>query len=377
MEQGSVNKVIPLVRPFNSPEIERSVLEVLRSGRISSGPVVEDFERKMATYLGVKHVVAANSGTAALHLAFLACGIGSGAEVVTTPFSFFASTSTILQTAAKPIFADINPSTYNINPAHVRKSLTERSVAIEPVHLYGQPCEMDELLEIASDHDLFVIEDAAQAIGAEYKGRKAGTLGDVGCFSTYVSKNLHTGEGGFLATDNEEIAEKARVLGSHGQIGKYNHVMFGFNYRMNEIEAAIGREQIPLLDGFNETRRKNASLLRDQLKGVQGIVTPLEIPDVKHVYHQFTVRITKPGGRETRDSIIATLRGEGIEADVHYPTIIPLQPVCRNKVAYGEGQCSEAELASDTVISLPISPTVSSADLEREATTLARAVMLT
>src|SRR5713101_1025974 len=237
-----MNKAIPLVRPFNSPEIERSVLEVLRSGRIASGPVVEDFERKMAAYLGVKYVVAANSGTAALHLSFLACGIGSGGEVVTTPFSFFASTSTILQTAAKPIFADINPLTYNISPDQVMKSITERSVAIEPVHLYGQPCEMDELIEIASEHDLYVIEDAAQAIGAEYKGKKAGTLGDVGCFSTYVSKNLHTGEGGFLATDNEEIAEKARVLGSHGQIGKYNHVMFGFNYRMNEIEAAIGRE---------------------------------------------------------------------------------------------------------------------------------------
>jgi dTDP-4-amino-4,6-dideoxygalactose transaminase len=373
----SVNKVIPLVRPFNSPEIERSVLEVLRSGRIASGPVVEDFERKMASYLGVKHVVAANTGTAALHLAFLACGIGSGAEVVTTPFSFFASTSVILQTGAKPIFADINPSTYNISPANVKKSITERTRAIEPVHLYGQPCEMDELLETASEHDLYVIEDAAQAIGAEYKGRKAGSLGDVGCFSTYVSKNLHTGEGGFLATDNEEIAEKARVLGSHGQIGKYNHVMLGFNYRMNEIEAAIGREQIPLLDGFNETRRKNASLLRDELKGVQGIVTPTEIPDVKHVYHQFTVRVTKPGGRETRDSIVAALRGEGIEADVHYPTIIPLQPVSRGKVAYAEGQCSEAELAAQTVISLPISPVVSSADLEREARTLSRAVMLT
>ncbi len=371
-----MNKAIPLVRPFNSPEIEKAVLEVLRSGRIASGPVVEDFERKIATYLGVKHVVAASTGTAALHLAFLACGIGSGSEVVTTPFSFFASTSTILQTGAKPIFADINPLTYNINPAHVKKSITERTRALEPVHLYGQPCEMDELLEIARDHDIYVIEDAAQAIGAEYKGKKAGTLGDVGCFSTYVSKNLHTGEGGFLATDNEEIAEKARVLGSHGQIGKYNHVMFGFNYRMTEIEAAIGREQIPLLDGFNETRRKNASLLCDQLDGVQGIVTPTEIPDVKHAYHQFTIRVTKPGRRETRDSVVAALRGEGIEADVHYPTIIPLQPVCRNKVAYTEGQCSEAELASQTVISLPISPVVSSADLAREATTLARAVML-
>ncbi len=372
-----MNKAIPLVRPFNSPEIERSVVEVLRSGRIASGPVVEDFERKMATYLGVKHVVAANSGTAALHIAFLACGIGPEAEVVTTPFSFFASTSTILQTGAMPIFADINPSTYNIGPEHIKKNLTEKTMAIEPVHLYGQPCVMDEILEIAREHDLYVIEDAAQAIGAEYKGRKAGTLGDVGCFSTYVSKNLHTGEGGFLATDNDEIAEKARVLGSHGQIGKYNHVMFGFNYRMNEIEAAIGREQIPLLDGFNETRRKNASLLRDQLKGVQGIVTPTESPDVKHVYHQFTVRVTKPGGRQARDSIVAALRGEGIEADVHYPTIIPLQPACRNKIAYTEGQCAKAELASQTVISLPISPIVSSADLEREATTLARAVMLT
>lgn len=235
---------------------------------------------------------------------------------------------------------------------------------------------MDELLEIAHQLDLYLIEDAAQAIGAEYKGKKAGTLGDVGCFSTYVSKNLHTGEGGFLATNNEEIAEKARVLRSQGQLGKYNHIMIGFNYRMNEIEAAIGREQIPLLDGFNQTRRKNAALLRDQLQGVQGLVTPSELPDVKHVYHQFTIRITKPGGRETRDKIITSLRGEGIEADVHYPTIIPLQPVCKNKVAYIQGQCSESELASDTVISLPISPTVSSSDLEREATTLARAVML-
>lgn len=371
-----MNKVIPLVRPFNSPEIERSVLEVLRSGRIVSGPVVEDFEKKMATYLGVKHVVAVNSGTAALHLALLACGIGVGDEVVTTPFSFFASTSMILHAGAKPIFADINPQTYNISPRKVGQAITDRSVAIEPVHLYGQPCEMDELLEIAHQLDLYLIEDAAQAIGAEYKGKKAGTLGDVGCFSTYVSKNLHTGEGGFLATNNEEIAEKARVLRSQGQLGKYNHIMIGFNYRMNEIEAAIGREQIPLLDGFNQTRRKNAALLRDQLQGVQGLVTPSELPDVKHVYHQFTIRITKPGGRETRDKIITSLRGEGIEADVHYPTIIPLQPVCKNKVAYIQGQCSESELASDTVISLPISPTVSSSDLEREATTLARAVML-
>ncbi len=371
-----MNKVIPLVRPFNSPEIERAVLEVLRSGRLVSGPVVEDLEKKMGAYLGVKHIVAVNSGTAALHLAFLACGIGPGDEVVTTPFSFFASTGMILHSGAKPVFADINPQSYNINPEEVKKKITEKTVAIEPVHLYGQPCEMDELLEIAREHDLHMIEDAAQAIGAEYKGRKAGTLGDVGCFSTYVSKNLHTAEGGFLATNNEEIAEKARVLRSQGQMGKYNHVMLGFNYRMNEVEAAIGREQIPLLDGFNEARRKNASLLRDHLTGVSGVIAPYELPSMKHVYHQFTVRITKPGGRETRDRVILTLRGEGVEAEVHYPSIIPLQPACKGNVPYAEGECPEAELASDTVISLPISPIVSSPDIEREASTLAKAVML-
>ncbi len=371
-----MNKAIPLVRPFNSPEIERAVLEVLRSGRIVSGQIVEDFERKMATYLGVKHVVAVNSGTAALHLAFIACGIGAGDEVVTSPFSFFASTSMIIHSGAKPAFADIDPRTCNINPEEVRKKIGEKTTAIEPVHLYGQPCEMDALLEMAKDRDLFVIEDAAQAIGAEYKGKKAGTIGDVGCFSTYVSKNLHTGEGGFLATENEEIAEKARALRSQGQMGKYNHVMLGFNYRMNEIEAAIGREQIALIDGFNETRRRNASALRDNLKGVTGIELPFELPDVKHVYHQFTIRVTKRGGRSTRDKLVATLRAEGVEADVHYPTIIPLQPVCSDYLKYTQGECAEAEKASDAVISLPISPAVSSEDLEREASTLARAVML-
>ncbi len=268
-------RMIPIAKPIIADDEIDEVVKVLRSGFIAQGPKVAEFEEKFAEYIGVKHAVAVSSGTTALHLALLAAGIGPNDEVITTPFTFAATGNSVLHVGAKPVFIDIDNKTYNLNPENIENVITDKTKAVMPVHLYGQPAEMDSIKQIAEDHDLIVIEDAAQAHGAVYKGKKAGSLGDMGCFSFYPTKNMTTSEGGIITTENEEMAEKARVLRSHGESERYTHVVLGYNFRMTDIAAAIGIVQLKKLDKFNEKRIENAKYLTERIDKINGIDCPI------------------------------------------------------------------------------------------------------
>lgn len=367
---------ISMARPYHSKEIEDAVISVIRSQRLVCGPVVASFENELASYLGANHVVAVSSGTAALHLAFMAYDLKPGDEVITTAFSFASSTNAILYCGAKPVFADIDPRTYNISPASIEALVTSRTVGIEPVHLYGQPAEMDEIRRIASKYGLWIVEDAAQAIGAQYKGEKIGgsRSGTAACFSTYCTKNLHTMEGGFIAVENDRMAERLKMIRNIGQNGKYNHVHFGFNYRMTEVQAAIGRAQIPILDKLTAKRQENASRLTRMLQGLPGLVTPYSPPYVKHVYHQYTILVDPDEAGFTRDDLSRELAAAGIETSVHYPTPIYLQPYFKQAVSgilgqehlddYRKGVCPVTEKVSNMILSLPVHPGLSRSDIE-------------
>src|SRR3989441_4974254 len=250
--------MIPIARPILGEEELAAVREVLASGMLAQGPKVKAFEATFARDLGRKHGIAVANGTAALHIALLAHTIGNGAEVIIPPLTFFATASTVLLCGAKPAFVDVDGSQYNLDPAKVASSINRKTSAIMPVHLYGQTTEMEQIVDSAKEHGIPVIEDAAQAAGAEYHGKKAGNLGDTACFSFYATKNMTTGEGGMIVTDDDQVAERARLLRHHGQPAKYEHVLVGFNYRMTEIAAAIGLAQLAKLDGWVKQRRANA-----------------------------------------------------------------------------------------------------------------------
>ncbi len=356
--------MIPIAKPIISDEEIEEVTKVLRSGFIAQGPKVAEFEEKFAKYIGVKHAVATSSGTTALHLALLAAGIGPGDEVITTPFTFAATGNAIIYVGAKPVFVDIDSDTYNINPKMIDEAVTDKTKAIMPVHLYGQPAEMDLINSSAKDHELLVIEDAAQAHGATYKGNKTGSLGDVGCFSFYPTKNMTTSEGGIITTDNEEIAEKSRVLRAHGESERYTHVVLGYNFRMTDVAAAIGIVQLKKLDKFNEKRITNAKYLTEHINEINGIKAPYVASNVKHVFHQFTIRVE----RSKRDELMRFLNNRGIGTGIHYP-----KPIYEQKVYQELGfraSCPEAELASSEVISLPVHPSLEEIDLIKIVSTL-------
>src|SRR2546426_8300353 len=282
--------MIPIARPILGEEELAAVREVLASGMLAHGPRVEAFEKAFAKNLGRKHAIAVTNGTAALHVALLAHSIGPGQEVVIPPLTFFATASTVLLCGAKPVFVDIDRSSYNMDPAKVASVITRKTAAVMPVHLYGQTAEMDPILAAARDRGIPVIEDAAQAAGAEYHGKKAGNLGDTACFSFYATKNMTTGEGGLIVTDDDRIAEKARLLRDPGQPAKYEHVLVGFNYRMTEIAAAIGLAQLAKLDSWVKQRRANARALSKGLDGIEGLVPPSEGNWMVHSYYQYIVR---------------------------------------------------------------------------------------
>ncbi len=366
---------VPMAKPYHSRAIEEAVLTVLRSGMLIQGRVVEDFEARLAAYLGCKHVVAVSSGTAALHLAFLALGVKPGDEVITTPFSFAATANAIAFCGATPVFADIDPRTFNLDPASVEERITARTVGVEPVHLYGQPAEMDAILAVARKHGLFVVEDAAQAIGAEYRGRKIGTIGDATCFSTYSTKNLHTMEGGLVATDNDEVAARVRRLRNVGQDGKYYHTMIGYNYRMTEVAAAIGREQVRLIDEFTRIRRANAAYLTEAISSmrVAGVTPPYVLPHVTHVFHQYTVLLDPEEAGRSREDVAAAMRAAGVETGVHYPRPIYAQP-CYASTMRAIPACPVTERTYQRVLSLPVHSGLSHDDLEHVASALGRAV---
>lgn len=332
-------------------ELTSAIEGVLRSGQFIMGPNVKAFEEEAAAYLGVRHAVGVNSGTDALVIALQAAGVGEGDEVITTPFTFFATAEGVSRLGATPVFVDIDPLTFNIDPGLIEAAVTPRTKAILPVHLYGQAADMDPIMEVAKKYGLKVIEDTAQAFGGEYKGKKLGTIGDAGCFSFFPSKNLGAfGDGGLIATDDDEIAERARMLRVHGAKKKYYNEVIGYNSRLDALQAAILRVKLPYIDGWNEGRRRAAQRYNELLEDIPGIITPYEAPYAKHVYHQYTVRVMN--GR--RDQVKEHLQQQGISTMVYYPVPVHKLPVyAQNAVTL-----PEAEKAAGEVLSLPVWPEI-------------------
>lgn len=357
--------MIPMARPLIGDAEIKAVIDVLRSGQLAQGSVVEEFENQFACVCGVQHAVATTSGTTALHLAFLAHGIGPGDEVITTPFSFIASANAALYVGARPVFADIDPETFNIDPDDIERRITPQTKAIVPVHLYGNPADLDRLLDIATRHNLILIEDACQAHGATWHGQPVGSFG-TGCFSFYPTKNVTSGEGGIITTNDAELAERARLLRSHGMPRRYHHDSLGYNFRLSNIHAAIGLTQLERLQEWTEKRQANAAVLRDLLEGL-GIGFQSIDPDAMHVYHQFTVRIP-----ENRDEVAMRLRERGIGCEVYYPIPIHRQNLYRD-LGYTD-QLPEAEKAACEVLSLPVHPSLERHELAAIALAVSDAI---
>ena len=352
--------MIPIAKPLLGAEELAAVKEVLESGRLVQGPRVEAFEKAFAAYLGRKHAIAVATGTAALQVAILAHGIGKGQEVVIPPLTFFASASTVLQAGAKPVFADVDRSSYNLDPAQLPAAMSRKTAAIMPVHLYGQTADMAPILEAAKEHDALVIEDACQAHGAEYHGKKAGNLGDTACFSFYATKNMTTGEGGMVVTDRDDVAEKARLLRDHGQTSKYQHASLGYNLRMTEMAAAIGLVQLRKLEGWVRTRRANAQALTKGLEGIEGLVPPSEGNWMVHAYYQYIVR-AEPSFPLSRDEIVQTLSDDGVGSRGSYP-----MPLYKQKALVDlrlRGRCPVAEDVVPRLFELPVHPSVTPEDV--------------
>jgi perosamine synthetase len=347
--------MINIAKPQMGPEEKQAVLEVLDSGIIAQGPRVKAFEEAFAAMCGVKHAIATSSGTTALHVSLLAHKIGPGDEVITSPFTFIASANSVIYTGARPVFVDIDPTTFNMNPDLVEAAITPHTRAILPVHLFGLSCDMDPIMAIARKYDLVVIEDACQSHGATYKGRRVGSFG-TGTFSFYPTKNITSAEGGMITTDDDQVAEECRVIRQHGMRRRYYHDELGFNFRMTDVHAAIGLAQLKKLEYFNRTRQENARFLSTNLKGV---VVPQVPQGREHVYHQYTIRV--PNGR--RDALRTYLQEHGVGSEVYYPVPVHQQTYYTQELGY-QVSLPESERAAVEVLSLPIHPALSHADLE-------------
>ena len=347
--------MIPIAKPLLGAEEVEAVTNTIMSGIIAEGPRVADFEQAFADYISVEHAIAVNSGTAALHTTLLAHGICEGGEVITTPFTFIATSNSILFTGARPVFADIDDDTFNINPNAIMEKITQKTKAILPVHLFGHPAEMNAIMEIAEDHNLAVIEDACQAHGAVYGGKKAGSFG-TGTFSFYPTKNMTTSEGGMITTNDKEIADRARMIRSHGSRQRYVHEMLGYNFRMTDISASIGLVQLKKLDEFTKKRQSNAEYLSRGLKGIDGITVPIVRHKCEHVFHQYTIRA------KDRDELVKTLNEKGVGTGIYYPVPTHKQPFYQ-ELGYNDSM-PKCEKAASEVISLPVHPSVTQNELD-------------
>jgi len=357
LQERTESRAILIARPEIGEEESSAVLNVLASGQLAQGQRVASFERRFADLCEVDHAVATSSGTAALHLALLAHDIGPGDEVITTPFSFAATANVIRMVGATPVFVDIEPDTYNLDPELVETAVTSRTRAILPVHLYGNPCDMEALSSIADRHRLAIIEDACQAHLALVRGRPVGSFG-TGCFSFYGTKNMTMGEGGIVTTEDPAVAERIRLLRNHGQSERYRHVILGYNLRLTEMQAAMGLAQIDKLLGFTERRIANAGFLTDRIGA--RVQTPVARAGHRHVFHQYTIRVP-----QRRDAWASRLAARGIGTAVHYPVPIHLQPAYRER-AY-QVSMPVAEVAAGEVLSLPVHPGLTTRDLNRIA----------
>lgn len=348
-------------------ELQSEALRVIRSGRFVLGPDVEAFEHDIATYLCVRHAIGLNSGTDALVIGLRALGVGPGDEVITTPFTFFATAEAISLIGATPVFVDIEADSFNLDPALIEAAVTNRTRAIIPVHLFGRPAEMDQISAVATRHDLCVLEDAAQSIGARCGSRMTGAHGDAGTFSFYPTKNLGAfGDGGMLVTSDDRVAGTARKLRNHGELGRYRNEMLGYNSRLDALQAALLRVKLRHLDAFNAGRRAAATRYGELLAGIDGITTP-PVTD-GHVFHQYTIRVH--GGR--RDVVRELLDAAGVGTMVYYPVPCHRLPVYAEE--YDDLTLPVAEAAADEVLSLPIWPSIEAAVQERVAGALKEAV---
>jgi len=335
-------------------DIDTAIQSVLDSTQFILGPNVTELEKEIAAYHGVPHAIGIASGTDALLLSLRACGIGAGDEVITTPFTFIATAEVISLLSATPVFADIRPETFNIDPDKIEEKITKKTKAVIPVHLYGHPADMDPIIKIARKYNIKVIEDCAQAFGATYNGKKVGTIGDFGCFSFFPSKNLAGyGDGGIIITRNENLAKVIRLLRNHGSAVKYHHSILGYNSRLDEIQAAIVRVKMKKIEEFNNRRRINADLYRTFIKR-NDVSFPIEMPDCKHIYHQFTIR------SKNRDSIMDTLKSNNISSAIYYPVPLHKQEVFVLQNISGNNLIN-SEICAGEVLSLPMFP-----ELEKE-----------
>jgi dTDP-4-amino-4,6-dideoxygalactose transaminase len=350
-------------------ELDRAIKDVIDSNAFAGGPFVERFEEKFAAYCGCQYAVGVGSGTEALWLGLLACGIGEGDEVITVPSTFMATAEAITYSGARPVFVDVDERTYTMDPAGLEGAVSSRTKAIIPVHLFGQPADMDSILPFARERGLAVIEDACQAHGAEYKRRKVGSIGDVGCFSFYPGKNLGAfGEAGAIVTNSFELQEKLRILRDHGQVRKYHHTMVGWNCRMDGIQAAILTVKLPYLERGNLLRRAHAMQYNEAFAGLEEIITPpLEASYARHVYHIYAIRAHE------RDQVMWVLKEKGIECGVHYPVPVHLQKAYAN-LGYGKGSFPISERIAKEFVSLPMFPELTEAQIESVALCLEEAV---
>ncbi len=339
-------------------EIDAAILKVIDKADFIMGENTRELEKEFAKFCDVKYGVATSSGTTALHLALIACGIKAGDEVITAPNTFIATTEVISHVGARVVFVDIDESSYTIDVSKIERVVTKKTKAIIPVHLYGQPADMDPIVEIAQKYGLQVIEDGAQAHGAEYKGRRVGSIGDAACFSFYPGKNLGAyGDAGMVVTNDEQIAETAKLLSNHGRKEKYSHLVEGYNYRMAEIQAAVLRVKLRHLEDWTEKRRRNAGLYNELLKGT-NIILPKEKEYAKHVYHLYVVRSPE------RNKIETTLKENDIATGIHYPIPLHLQEAY-NYLQYKKGDFPIAEKCSNEILSLPMFPELTKEQIQR------------
>jgi perosamine synthetase len=347
---------IPLVKVYMDDDIKKAVLEVLDSGWFILQEKTREFEEKFARFCGVKNAVCVASGTAAIFLTLRALDIKQGDEVIIPSFSFIATATPIMEVGAKPVFVDIDARTYTVDPEKVKARVTKRTKAIMPVHLYGHPADMDPIMEIAEEHDLYVIEDACQAHGAEYKKRRTGGIGHVTCFSFYPSKNMTVcGDGGAVVTNDDEVAARVRKLRDHGRLDKYVHDLRGYNLRFNEIQAAIGIKQLEKLPKWNEARREIARMYNKALKDL--VITPVEEKWAKHVYHLYVIRTKK------RESLKEFLGRYGVSTLVHYPVPIHMQPAITNSLG-AQPKLKNTEAFAKEVLSIPMHPSLTKLEVE-------------
>lgn len=350
--------IIPIAKPLIGEEEKKAVLEVLSSGMLAQGEKVAVFEKAFAEFIGVKHAIATSNGTTALHAALVGLGISPGDEVITTPFTFIATVNAIKMTGATPVFVDIDETTFNLNHSKIEAAITLKTKAIIPVHLFGLPAATNQITAIAQKYNLKIIEDACQAHGADINGKKVGSFG-IGCFSFYGTKNMTTGEGGMITTNDDVLAGKLRKIISHGTERRYVHSILGYNYRLTDLAAAIGIEQLKKLNEFTRKRRENARRLTTGLSNINGLVTPCVIDG--HVFHQYTIRVTKDFPL-TREKLIEHLSSHGVSSSVFYPLPIHQQEAYRD---YNHHHFPIAEKIATEVLSLPVHPGLTTEDLKK------------